>query len=312
MNAAFTYLAPSRDRRNFTLRPLSSVDRVVYERGRATGVVGIDGRVYSGDQIVLCAGAYGSPAILQRSGIGAGQHLQDLGIAVERDLPGVGEHLLDHPLVSPDRPSPRLIRPEAAPSRRSFIPVIAKARSRHAGDEIDLHIYTGQDFSAEHDAWFFWITASLQYARSRGRVRITSADPQAPLAIDHAYLSDPADLEALVDGVALAEAITASSEMRAVLIPDRDEAPPWGDTAALPAWIGARAGTTFHPSSTCRMGPASDPLAVVDHEAKVHGVAGLRIVDASLFPTGPRANIHFTIVAVAEKIADAILRDYVR
>jgi choline dehydrogenase len=310
MNAALTYLAPSRSRRNLTLRPQTPVDRILVENGRATAVRDVAGRVYAADEIILCAGAYGSPAILQRSGIGAADHLRDLGVPVIRDLPGVGEHLLDHPLVSPDRPRPRLIRPEFAPRRRSFIPVIAKARSRHAGDEIDLHIYMGQDFSGEHDAWFFWITASLQFARSRGRVRITSADPQAPLDIDHAYFSDPADLEALVDGVALVEAITASPAMRAVFTPDRDEAPPWGDSAALPAWIAAHHGTTYHPSSTCRMGPAADPLAVVDHEATVHGLAGLRVIDASIFPTGPRANIHFTVVAVAEKLADAIKGDH--
>src|SRR6185369_7932223 len=99
-------------------------------------------------------------------------------------------------------------------------------------------------------------------ARSRGRVRIRSADPQAPLDIDHAYLSDPADLEALVDGIAIAEAITASDEMQIMLTPNIDQALPWGDPAGLPDWIVAHAGTTFHPSSTCRMGPATDPLAV--------------------------------------------------
>jgi choline dehydrogenase-like flavoprotein len=94
--------------------------------------------------------------------------------------------------------------------------------------------------------------------------------------------------------------------MQQVLEPYAEETPPWGDAGELPAWALSRFGTTFHPSSTCRMGPASDPMAVVDHDAHVHGVDGLRVVDASIFPTGPRANIHFTVVAVAEKLADAI------
>ena len=89
-----------------------------------------------------------------------------------------------------------------------------------------------------------------------------------------------------------------------------EEMPPWGDAGELPAWTLSRFGTTFHPSSTCRMGPASDAMTVVDHNALVHKVDGLRIVDASIFPTGPRANIHFAVVAVAEKLADAVKQQY--
>ncbi|MDF3015628.1 MAG: dehydrogenase, partial [Thermomicrobiales bacterium] len=306
MNGAFTYLAPARSRRNLEIRPDTPVDRVLVESGRAVGVRLIDGREVMGREVVLCAGAYGSPAILLRSGLGPAAHLRELGIPVLQHLPGVGENLLDHPLASPDRPRPRLVLPEQAPSSRSFIPVLAKARSRHAGDDIDLHIYIGQNFDESAGAWFLWITASLQFARSQGRVRLTSADPVAPLDIEHGYLSDPADLEALCDGIELAERIIASAPMQRVLEPYAEDAPPWGDAAELPAWTLSRFGTTFHPSSTCRMGPALDPMAVVDHEARVHGVDALRVVDASIFPTGPRANVHFTVVAVAEKLADTI------
>jgi choline dehydrogenase len=188
--------------------------------------------------------------------------------------------------------------------------VLAKARSQHAGDDIDLHVYIGQNFDESLGAWFLWITASLQFARSRGRVRLTSSNPVAPLDIDHAYLSDPADLEALCDGIELVERIIASAPMQRVLVPSAEDAPPWGDAGELPAWARARFGTTFHPSSTCRMGPASDSMAVVDNEGRIHGVDDLRVVDASIFPTGPRANIHFTVVAVAEKLADAIKQQH--
>ncbi|MBA3450148.1 MAG: GMC family oxidoreductase N-terminal domain-containing protein [Chloroflexia bacterium] len=306
MNGAFTYLASARSRRNLDIRSDTLVDCVQLDRGRATGVRTANGRTLAGREIVLCAGAYGSPAILLRSGIGPAAHLSALGVKVAKHLPGVGEHLLDHPLVSPDRPTPRLVRPEYAPRTRSFIPVIAKARSRHAGDEIDLHIYIGEDFSEEHGAWFLWITASLQLARSRGRVRLASADPHAPLTIDHAYYSEPADLEAQCDGIDLVERIVSSDPMQRVLEPMSNDTPPWGDASDLPAWAQTHSGTTYHPSSTCRMGPASDPMAVVDHQGKVHGIDGLRVVDASIFPTGPRANLHFTVVAAAEKLAAAI------
>jgi choline dehydrogenase len=309
MNGSLTFLAAARTRPNVTIRAETIVDCLTIDNGRVTGVRTADGLSIQGREVVLCAGAYGSPAILLRSGIGPAAHLRELGIPVVRNLPGVGENLLDHPLVSPDRPRPRLVRPEHAPRNRSFIPVIAKAASRHAGDDIDLHIYIGQDFSPEFDAWFLWITASLQYARSRGRLRLTSPDPLAPLDIDHAYLSDPADLEALCDGIDLAERMIAAAPLQRVLEPVVEDAPPWGNATGLPSWVRAHAGTTYHPSSTCRMGPQGDHTAVVDHEGRVHGVAGVRVADASIFPTGPRANLHFTIVAVAEKLAQAIARD---
>jgi choline dehydrogenase-like flavoprotein len=103
----------------------------------------------------------------------------------------------------------------------------------------------------------------------------------------------------LCDGIAPAERIIATDQMQAVLEPTVEEAPPWGDAAGLADWARARVGTTYHPTSTCRMGPASDAMAVVDQAGRVHGVPGLRVADASIFPTGPRANVHFTVVAVA-------------
>ena len=305
MNGAFTYLAPVRSRLNLEVKSDTLVDRVIVDQGETAGVVTADGRAFAAREVILSAGAYGSPAILLRSGIGPSDHLRELGIPVRVNLPGVGEHLLDHPLCSPDRAVPRFVRTEYTPRKRSFIPAIAKARSSVGGDDIDLHMYIGQDFSTEHNAWSLWITASLQYARSRGSLRLTSTDPEAPLAIDHAYLSDPADLQALCEGIDLAESIIATPHMQEVLRPHEEAAPPWGDRAALPEWVAAHFGTTYHPSSTCRMGPTDDSMAVVDHQGEVHGVPGLRIVDASIFPTGPRANLHFTVVAVAEKLAGA-------
>jgi choline dehydrogenase len=307
MNGAFTYLTPARSRPNLEIRAETLVDRVILQSGRASGVQTANGEVLRARRVLLSAGTYGSPAILMRSGIGPSDHLRELGIPVTVALPGVGEHLLDHPLLSPDRPQPRLVRPAFAPRKRSFIPLIAKARSRHAAGDIDLHIYIGQNFSEEHNAWFFWITASLQFARSRGRVRLVSANPHDSLDIDHAYLSDPQDLEALCDGIDLIERIVASSPLHEVLEHHPEESPPWGERSLLPSWALTRFGTTYHPSSTCRMGPADDPMAVVDASGRIHGLSGLHVIDASIFPTSPRANLHFTVVAVAEKLADMLM-----
>jgi choline dehydrogenase len=303
MNGAFTYLTPARSRPNLTIRANTTIDRVLVERGRATGVRATDGTIVEADRVLLSAGTYGSPAILLRSGIGPARQLSDIGIVVHADLPGVGENLQEHPLVAPDRQAPRLIQAQHSPPSRSFAPVIAKAQSRHAGNDIDLHIYMGQNYDEIAGAWFFWISASLQHARSLGRLRLTSANPDASLTIDHAFFSDPQDLDALCDGVELIERITAAAPMRDVLKPVMETQPPWGQPADLPRWIRQRFATTYHPTSTCRMGPATDPMAVVNHRGRVHDIEGLRVIDASIFPTCPRANVHFTIVAAAEKLA---------
>ena len=138
---------------------------------------------------------------------------------------------------------------------------------------------------------------------------MTSPDPAATLEIDHGYFGDPADLETLCDGAEILAHLIATEPLAAIIDPVADQAPGWCDRDELRAWVRDRVGTNFHPSSTCRMGPAADPTAVVDHAGTVHGLADLRFADASVFPTMPRANIHCTVVAVAEKLADAIRRD---
>ncbi len=312
MNAAFTYLAPARQRPNLTLIADALVERVCIEGGRVTGVRLIDGREVRGRQVVLCAGAYGSPAILLRSGIGPAADLRALGIPVVADRPGVGAHLLDHPNVvfaNGDDITAYWVKPEFAPTARSAIPTLIKARSRQTAEEIDLYIIHGQFRDEERGRWVAFFVLNLEVARSRGRVRLTSPDPAATLDIDHAYLADPADLEACCDGVELIARLVSTEPLADMVDPVPGQVPEWRDRDELRAWVRDRVATSFHPSSTCRMGPDTDPEAVVDHAGRVHGVAGLRVVDASVFPTSPRANIHCTVVAVAEKLADAIRGD---
>jgi choline dehydrogenase len=178
------------------------------------------------------------------------------------------------------------------------------ARSRQVDNEIDLHVYQGQSYDEELGAWKLWFAASLQYARSKGTVRLASADPDDAPLIDHNYFSDPADLEALCDCVELVGDLAGAAPLAEIVEPIPDLTLTWKTRDELREKVKAQVGTTYHPSSTCRMGPAADPMAVVDHQGRVYGVEGLRVVDASIFPTGPRGNLHFPIVAVAEKIAD--------
>jgi choline dehydrogenase len=303
MNGAFTYLAPARSRANLTIAANNLVDRIDFDGERAVAVRTADGDSIAGAEIVLCAGAYGSTAILLRSGVGPAAELERLDVPLVADVSGVGEHLLDHPLVSLDLPKPATIHPDYAPGRRSFMPVGVKARSQQTNEEIDLHVYVGQDFDAERSVWFFWVSISLQHGLSRGKVSLTSRHPEATLSIDHRYFDAPEDLEALADGVELALALLGTQPLANMLVTSDEFAPSWRDRDGLRAWLRSRVGTTFHPTSTCRMGPPDDHQAVVDAEGKVHGVSGLRVVDASIFPGVLRANPHCTIVAAAEKIA---------
>jgi choline dehydrogenase len=245
--------------------------------------------------------------MLMRSGVGPAEHLRDLGIPVVRDMPGVGEHLLDHPFIAPYTSGLTIFPmvPGQETGHRTFIQVMLRARSNQVHEEVDLHFYPREIQDEATGRWMFGFGVALQYARSKGRVRLTSRDPEATLDIDHRYFSDPIDLEAICDGVEIVgRLVTTPPLARLVDLPA--DAPVLGPRERLREMVREEIGTTFHPSSTCRMGPASDPTAVVDTGGRVYGLNNLRIVDASIFPWGPRCNLHGPLVAVAERMADVI------
>lgn len=308
MNAAFTYLAPARQRPNLTILDGTLVDRVVFERGRAVGVRVATGDIHRADQIVLAGGAYGSPAVLMRSGIGPASQLRGLGIDVTRDLPGVGAHLLDHPLAVDGLGTYR-VASKAASSAPPFLPLLLMARRLAGTEEIDIGIMVGQELEPDGSSSVAYPLVCLLHARSEGGLALTAADPEATLDIRHAHLTDPADLAALRDGVALAEELLNAPALASVLqfIPGSREAP--ARKPELTSWLRRSASTMFHPAGTCRMAPASHESGVVDAGGRVRGVDGLRVVDASVFPSLPRATIHFPVVAVAEKLADEMAQD---
>ena len=301
MHGGITYLALARGRENLTIVADAQVDRLILDGTTARGVLTADDREFAGREVILSAGAYGSPAILLRSGIGPGGHLRDVGIPVGVDVPGVGEHLQDHPAIT--MPGPFPIRPEHIPHGVVHCPVMILAQSGQSPDEIDLHIYHGQRI--EEGVWSTWIDASVQFARSEGSVRLRSSDPSDSLEIDHRHLSDPRDLEALCDGCEIAADIFDSAIVRRALA-EEPKVRTWRNRDELRAFVRGNVGTMYHPSGTCKMGPASDPMAVVDHVGRVHGINGLRVADASIFPTGPRGNTHGPTVASAEVIAAKI------
>jgi choline dehydrogenase len=309
-NASLTYLALARNRPNLTILPDTLIDRILFDGDNAVGVLATDGQEFRATEIVLSAGSYASPAILMRSGVGPAAHLAEFGIPVVRDMPGVGEHLLDHPFIAPYT-SGLTIFPMVAgqeTGHRTFIQVMLRARSNQVSEEVDLHFYPREIQDEATGQWMFGFGVALQYARSKGRVRLTSRDPEATLDIDHRYFSDPVDLEAICDGVEIVGRLVTTPPL-AGLVDLPADAPVLGPRERLREMVRAEIGTTFHPSSTCRMGPASDPTAVVDATGRVHGLTNLRVVDASIFPWGPRCNLHGPLVAVAERLAEAIRSD---
>jgi choline dehydrogenase len=299
-SAALTHLASARGRPNLTIRADALVDRVLVRAGAVSGVRVVDatGTVDVGaDRVVLAAGAFGSPAILLRSGIGPASSSRALGLDVVADLPGVGSGLADHP---------RLGVVLAGPPSMAEYPRYQTVVTLHSGRTspewpADLHVFCGGAWlNGSHGAHWFISTALLR-PRSRGRVWLDSADPAAPLRIDMGYLSDPADVAPLRVGVRAMHDMLAAAPLASLVASGPADPPPVRDDAGLSAWIVRNVGTYHHPTSTCRMGPDPSAGAVVDARTAVHGVSGLHVVDASIMPDVPSANTNLPTMMVAER-----------
>jgi choline dehydrogenase len=314
-NSAFGYLDPVRNRPNLQIVGNVLVDRVVIGRNRATGVEAIIGgerRRIEAERIVLCGGAYGSPLVLLRSGIGAAQEIEPHGISVTHELPGVGRNLQDHP-------SSRVVfagTPALVEEMNAFVDgggapreegSIVLARSSRCAAGFDLHLYPIGSRLPD-GGWRFAIFAAVMEVRSTGSVRLSNSDPAALPIIDTGYFSDPdgIDLAVLVEGVQLARRLAAHSPLKELCGP---EVEPLLGEDRLPDHIVATGLHDYHPTSTCKMGPATDPSAVVDHRGRVHGMDGLYVADASIMPFVTRANTNIPTAVVGEKFAESLLND---
>jgi choline dehydrogenase len=317
-NTAFAYLDPVRDRPNLSIRGDVLVDRVVVEHGHVTAVevIGPAGpaRIET-RQVVLSGGTYGSPAVLLRSGIGAPEEIRANGGAVVHALPGVGKNLQDHPALNVVFSG----TPGLMAAQEAFIvdgllfdeQSIIKARSSRCDQAFDLHVYP---YSSVPDAagtpWRFTIPVACMEPRSRGTLRLSSADPAALPVIDHAYLTDPEghDLAVLLDGIELVRSLAAQAPVAGMLGGEVLPGERVLDQDDLRAYIRGHGVHYYHPVGTCKMGPDSDPMAVVDAHGNVHGISGLVVGDASIMPVIPRANTNIPSVVVGEKIAAALLQ----
>jgi choline dehydrogenase len=308
VSPADAYLRPVLDRPNLVIETGCLVTRLHVEQGHCTGVSYLreagPPRTQGGGEVIVCAGAVGSPQLLMLSGIGPADELRDVGIAPVADLPAVGDNLQDHPvaMVSYATPSP------LPASRYNHGEVYAALRSERAGAYPDLHLFPIllplAPAGCQPPAAGYALVAAVVAPDSRGCVRLVSADPrQAPL-IDPGFLREPRDTDRLAEGLGLirrAAASDALSDLRA------REVWPGSDvrsSAGLRSWIRRTVGSYYHPAGTCRMGSGAD--AVVDTQLRVRGVTGLRVVDASVMPVLPNAHPNATVLAIAERAAELI------
>ena len=308
---ALAYIDLARHRLNLTVRPNVQVNRIVLDNGvngnRAVGVEvdsGDETFVVEGGEIILCAGAVASPQLLMLSGLGPAGQLQPLGIPVAVDLPGVGRNMRDHPNVTV-RFQVRDDVPEDPIAMRALRLRYTATNSATPNDMIlspaSLNTVV-RDNNPAHT-----VNCGLYLAAGKGELWLTSADPKASPSMDYHYLEDPWDLERLREAVHLCLRLLRGPEyapyIEEVLAPtpadlETDE--------ALNGWLKRNVSTSYHISGTCKMGPADDPMAVVDQQLRVRGVSNLRIADASIMPDVVRANTNVTTMMIAERLAALI------
>ncbi|MEV6279439.1 FAD-dependent oxidoreductase [Nocardia sp. NPDC051832] len=301
VNTGMAYLADEVREANLTVRGDVLVDRVLFsENGdRAVGVLTADGETITAGEVILCAGTYGSAAILLRSGVGPADDLQQLGIPVIADLP-VGRSLYDHPFYyNAYAADPELIG--------SGEPVIGAkvwtASSDAAAGELDLHITATHliDQTLSPTGAAFVLAVALTRPRSCGSLTLADRDPRVAPRIDLAFLADPEDRRRLLEGVTLSRRIGRTAPLAGLI--DHEMAPGTDVPADIEASVRATLDTYHHPTSTVPMGADDDPAAVVDRLGAVRGVSGLRVVDASIFPDAVCAATNPTAIMAAEHIA---------
>jgi choline dehydrogenase len=325
------YLGPAMSRRNLTVFTDAPATRILIEGGRAAGVRyrvgGAEQDVRAGREVLVCAGAIASPQVLMLSGIGPAEHLREHGIPVVVDAPSVGQGLHDHPRCTPgwrtpDTPNlwedatPANLQRWQADGTGPMASVGAEAGGfvRTRGDapapDLQLGLLPGPaptpDLAPPDHRGVAVLVAAVA-ADSRGRVMLRSADPAARPLVDPNYLAAETDLDTLVSGVRLAREIAACRPLAGLIAGEDGPGGRGDDEERLRDWIRSSLGTMFHPAGTCAMGGSAD--AVCDPYLRVRGIAGLRVVDASVMPAAPRGNTNAPTIAVAERAADLIRGD---
>jgi choline dehydrogenase len=332
-STAVTYLRPAMKRPNLRVEIRALAQRVLFEGKRAVGLEyaqnGALHRVRARAEVLLAGGSINSPQLLQLSGVGPGELLRELGISVVHALPGVGENLQDHvntrivyrarnanTLNEISRSWLRQARAglEYVLARRGAlmmgaapIGLFVRTRPGLESPDVQYQFLAGSFVSPGgkmHDFPACQATCIPCRPESRGWLRIRSPDPAAPPAIQPNYLSTQGDRDTLIAGLRIARGVFRTQAMQQAV---GEEFMPGAATESDAEWldyIARNAGTTYHPTSTCMMGPPE--RAVVDTTLRVHGIDGLRVVDASIMPTVVSGNTNATVIMIAEKAAELI------
>ena len=311
MSTALTYVNPSRHRLNLTIRADVLATRVLFDGKRATGVElesGGERFTVEGEQIILSGGAIASPQLLMLSGVGPAEHLGSLGIHLVHELPGVGQNMRDHPFASV-----RLRVKEGFPLDPDAprVHVGLRYTATGSGNRNDIQI-TPSSFSPPWggEPWEgegVRLTCMLELAAGAGELKLASTDPRVQPKLDYRYLVEPWDRERLREAVRLCVRLLDNEAYRDIVterISPTDEE--LASDEALDDWLLRNVASAQHVSCTCKMGQASDPMAVVDQYCRVRGLEGLSVVDASVMPNVIRANTNATTIMIAECVADWI------
>ncbi len=329
MSAAAAFIKPIRHRNNLEVRTGCHVEQLLIHQSRVSGLRVRRGREITTEsarlEVILAAGAYNTPQLLLLSGIGPGPALQQLGIAVQADLPGVGANLQDHlivPMVYDTFTKPTLTSARSLSSLLNYLiwsegPLssnVAEAggfiRTLPHLDAPDIQFHFGPGYFYNHGFDIpkkgdgYSMGPTLLQPQSQGYVQLASPQPQVAPRIDHGYLQAEEDVQTLVRGFQAGLRIAAAPSMRKHFQGHHLPAQPLHAEADIAAYIREQAQTLYHPVGTAKMG--SDRLAVVNAQLQVQGISGLRIVDASVMPRIIRGNTNAAVMAIAEKAADLI------
>ena len=334
-SAAVSYLHPARVRKNLTVITRAQVRRILVEPERAVAVEYLrDGsseveRANAGQEIIVTSGAIGSPKLLMLSGIGPADHLRSLGIPVVADLEGVGQNLQDHldcytvydcngphsyygvdQYVKQAWWGMQYLLFRNGPVTTNIVEAGAFVKADPASEIPDTQLHFLPAYVVDHGmmrirGYGVCLYTNLLRPKSRGTVRLASADPdQAPL-IDPNYLGDPDDLRMAIEGLRFARRVMSSPSMKPFLARERMPGSDKVSDTDLASYIREWAKTDYHPVGACKMG--TDSLAVVDPELRVRGIEGLRVCDSSVMPFEISANTNAPTIMIAEKASDFIL-----
>lgn len=332
--SARAYLEPALSRANLTLRKHCLVERIEVEDTRATGVVyrsyGQQQTVRARREIILCAGAFGTPQLLMLSGIGPAAHLRSLGIDLVLDAPGVGRNLQDHPdLVLQQWCSSPVslyglsgglrkiavgidwfVRKRGAAASNQFHAaafIRTRAGIKHPDVKLELlPIAFGEDLRPLK-GHSFQIHMTMLRAESRGQIELVSDDPADKPRINFRYFSDPRDIVTLRDAVKLTRELVRQPALAQYAGEEIQPGAAIQSDEQIDAWIRRTAATAYHPSCSCRMGGDGDAEAVLLPDLRVRGINGLRVADASVMPVVTSSNTNAPTIMIGEKAADMIL-----